>query len=248
MKKGKVISIIAARMGSQRFPGKVLKEPISSKSLLELMIERVQRAKKVDLIVVATTTKKRDDPIVNLCNRLNISVFRGNENDVLKRYFDTAVKYNADTVVRLTGDCPLIDPSIIDRVIKEYLDGDFDYVTNVLGRSFPRGMDVEVFSKKTLVKLNLMGKEPIYREHVTYYIHENRGEFKTKNITANKMEARPDLRLTVDTELDFLVIKNIFENLYPNDCQLNLNDVINYLNKHPEIASINKEIEQKSLR
>jgi len=145
----KVTAIIQARMTSTRLPGKVLKK-VLNKSLLEYQLERVARSELIDEIIVATTLNESDDPIVGLCKQLGVSIFRGSEGDVLSRYYEAARQYNSDVVVRLTSDCPLIDPKIIDRVIQMYLTKKFDYVSNTQLKTFPRGMDTEVFSFEIL--------------------------------------------------------------------------------------------------
>lgn len=245
--KRKIVAIIAARMGSSRLQGKVLLEPIRSKPLLELMIERVKKVKEIDVIVVATTNRPKDYAIVELCKKLNVEVFRGDEEDVLNRFYLAASKYNANIIVRLTGDCPLIDPEIISSVIKTFKMDDYDLVSNVVERTFPRGMDTEVMSFDFLSRLNQVVLEKSYREHVTYYAYINPDGFKIKNTIADKSVNRPDLRLTVDTSEDYKVVSAIFQKLYKGEI-FGLDKIIEYLDKHPEIVSMNKEVEQKSLR
>ncbi|NEO63206.1 MAG: NTP transferase domain-containing protein, partial [Moorea sp. SIO4G2] len=143
----KLVIIVQARMTSTRLPGKVLKQ-VLGKPLLDYQIERLRRVKLADEIVIATTINQTDEPIVELCNSISIPYFRGSEEDVLARYYGAAVEHQADVVVRVTSDCPLIDPQVIDQVIQFYLDhqGEYDYVSNSLQRTYPRGMDTEVFS------------------------------------------------------------------------------------------------------
>ena len=147
----KTAAIIQARMGSTRLPGKVLKT-VMGKTLLEYQIERVKEAQMIDQIIIATTMKKIDEPIVNLCERLGVDYFRGSEHDVLSRYFETATNFNIDVIVRITSDCPLIDPEIIDKVVSHYLNHreKLDYASNTLERTYPRGLDTEVFSYNAL--------------------------------------------------------------------------------------------------
>jgi spore coat polysaccharide biosynthesis protein SpsF len=242
----KVAAIIQARMGSTRLPGKVLKK-ILGKTLLEYQIERVKRAKTIDEIIIATTTKESDDQIVQLCQQLSIPYYRGSEEDVLSRYYEAATEFNVDVVVRLTSDCPIIDPNVIDKVVEHYLENKdrYDYVSNTLTRTYPRGMDTEVMSYEALKRAHKEAKELTYREHVTAYIYHHPNEFKLCSVLNEKDESKH--RWTVDTEEDFLLIKNILETLYPINPLFTLEDVILILRDKPEWVQINAHIEQKKL-
>ena len=179
----KTVVIVQARMTSTRLPGKVLKE-VMGKSLLEYQIERLQRAKLADGIVIATTSNDTDQPIVELCERLDVACFRGSEHDVLARYHDAATLHQANTVVRVTSDCPLIDPAVIDQLICFYLEHveEYDYVTNCLKRTYPRGMDVEVFSFRVLHEAFMEAVEQEEREHVTPFIYHHPERYRLANI------------------------------------------------------------------
>jgi spore coat polysaccharide biosynthesis protein SpsF len=240
----KVVAIIQARMGSSRLPGKILK-PVLGKTLLEYQLNRIERIKQINEIVVATTTNEIDNKIVDLCNRLSIPFFRGPEEDVLKRYYDTAKQYGANTIVRLTSDCPVIDPIIIENTINYYLNNNFDYVSNTLERTFPRGMDTEVFSFQALERAFNEGEEKHFREHVTPYIYQNPDIFKLGSFYSKKDNSQ--YRLTVDTQEDFDLIEKIILNLYPRNNQFNLNAIIDLLTEKPELVKINAHIEQKKL-
>ncbi|WKA47114.1 glycosyltransferase family protein [Geobacillus zalihae] len=242
----KVAAIIQARMGSTRFPGKVLKK-VLGKTLLEYQIERVKRAKTIDEIIIATTTKESDDPIVQLCQQLSIPYYRGSEEDVLSRYYEAATEFGVDVVVRLTSDCPIIDPNVIDKVVEHYLENKdrYDYVSNTLTRTYPRGLDTEVMSYEVLKKAHDEAKELIYREHVTAYIYHHPDQFRLCNVSNEKDESKH--RWTVDTEEDFLLIKNILETLYPLNPLFTLEDVIQILRDKPEWVEINAHIQQKKL-
>ncbi|MCM3663651.1 glycosyltransferase family protein [Mesobacillus subterraneus] len=242
----KVAAIIQARMGSTRLPGKILKT-VNGKTLLEYQIERVERAKLIDEIIIATTIKESDDPIVQLCQQLSIPYYRGSEDDVLSRYYEAAINNNVQVIVRLTSDCPIIDPEIIDETIRVYLDNKntVDYVSNTLERTFPRGLDTEVFSFDVLNQAYKTSKEKIYREHVTSFIYGNPDTFKLKNVPS--LNDYSEHRWTVDTEEDFILIKNILEALYPVEKEFKLNDIIKLLNENPEWKEINSHIEQKKL-
>jgi spore coat polysaccharide biosynthesis protein SpsF len=242
----KVATIIQARMGSTRLPGKVLKK-VLGKTLLEYQIERVKRAKTIDEIIIATTTKENDDPIAQICQQLSIPYYRGSEEDVLSRYYEAATKFNVDVVVRLTSDCPIIDPNIIDKVVEHYLENKdrYDYVSNTLTRKYPRGLDTEVMSYEVLKRVHEEAKELVYREHVTAYIYHHPDQFRLCNVSNEKDESKH--RWTVDTEEDFILIKNILETLYPINPLFTLEDVIRILQDKPEWVEINAHIEQKKL-
>ena len=240
----KIVAIIQARMTSTRLPGKVLKK-VMNKTLLEYQLERVARSKLIDEIVVATTFNKSDDSIVELCNRLSVSTYRGSEEDVLSRYYEAAIRNGADIVVRLTSDCPLIDPAIIDQVIQMYLNGSFDYVSNTQVRTYPRGMDAEVFSAELLKLAHLNGKKDYEREHVTPYIYLNKEVYTVGQLIANQDDS--EYRLTVDTPEDLELITTIIGEVYPNDEKYNLNTIIKFLEECPELVAINSHIEQKKL-
>jgi spore coat polysaccharide biosynthesis protein SpsF (cytidylyltransferase family) len=176
------VAIIQARMTSSRLPGKVLMD-IAGQPALTRMITRLRSARRIDQIVVATTTNATDDPIVSLSAELGIQVWRGDEMDVLGRYAGAAVNFNADPVVRLTSDCPMIDPEIVDAAIKMFESGDWDYVSNGIHRTYPDGLDVEVFSRAALNTAAEEAHHPFCREHVTPYIHGGKpdiphGEFR----------------------------------------------------------------------
>lgn len=241
----KTVAIIQARMGSTRLPGKVLKK-VLDKPLLEYQLERVKRASLIDDIVVATTTKKMDDEIVSFCKSQNINVYRGSEADVLSRYYEAAVKYNADVIVRLTSDCPLIDPDIINQVIQLYFDEQsVDYVSNALKRTYPRGLDTEVFSFEALEKAYNEATLARDREHVTAYMYTNKDKF-TCTYLVNKVDYSHH-RWTVDTEEDFELVEHILTSIYCSNPKFTMNDIIQLLNENPSWVQINAHIEQKKL-
>ncbi|MGE7601568.1 cytidylyltransferase domain-containing protein [Peribacillus sp. NPDC097675] len=241
----KVVAIIQARMGSSRLPGKVMKQ-VQGKPLLQYQLERIGKARFINKIVVATTTKETEQPIVDLCERLSVAIFRGPEDDVLTRFFDAATEHQTDIVVRLTADCPLIDPHTIDQALEEFLAGvgKYDYVSNTLERTYPRGFDVEVFSMKALEQAFKEAKEATYREHVTPYIYHHPEKFRLAPFL-NDIDFS-SLRLTVDTEDDLKLITWLLDHLYEND-DFTLEDVTNLLQDNPEWASINAHIEQKKV-
>lgn len=241
----KIVLINQARMTSTRLPGKVLKT-VLDKSLLEYQIERLKQAVWLDDIVIALTTNDADQPIVDLCNNLSIKYFRGNEENVLERYYLAAKEHEADVIIRVTSDCPLIDPDIIDKTINLFISYDYDYVSNCpeINRTFPRGMETEVFYFSALEYAYKNAVETPEREHVTPYIHKNPDKFKLSFLYNETNES--NYRLTVDTIEDFMLIKNILEALYPNNKDFRLNDIINLLKENPEWLKINANIQQKS--
>lgn len=240
----KTVIIVQARMTSSRLPGKVLK-PVLGKPLLEYQIERLQQVKLANEIVIATTTNNTDQPIIDLCDRLAISTFRGPELDVLARYYAAATLYAADVIVRVTSDCPLIDPSVIDRVIQFYLDHDdsYDYVSNCLERTYPRGMDTEAFSYQALQQADSEAVAEPDREHVTPFIHRQPQRYRLRNVGYSTDQSH--YRWTVDTVEDFELIRRILEALHPRQPHFTLEDCLLLLAQHPDWSMLNAHIEQK---
>nr|WP_090891254.1 glycosyltransferase family protein [Evansella caseinilytica] len=240
----KKTAIIQARMGSSRLPGKILKQ-VDGKPLLAYQVERVRQAAAIDDIVIATTTHFADDEVVDFCKKHDLSYYRGDEDDVLSRYYEAASEYKADVVIRLTSDCPVIDPKVIDRTVGVFIHHDYDYVSNTLQRTYPRGMDTEVVSFSTLQKAYNAAVKPFEREHVTPYIYRNPLQFHLKNVAYSKDVGFH--RWTVDTIEDFLLIKNIIQSLYPDNPDFTLEDILALLEKHRDWVEINAHIEQKKL-
>ena len=241
------LCIIQARVSSTRLPGKILKEA-GGMSLLEYEIRRVRRAKTIDKIVIATTDKPEDDRIAQLSEKFDMECFRGLEDDVLDRYYQCALKYpEYDTIVRLTGDCPLIDPHLIEDVIKFFGNGDYDYVSNANPPTFPDGMDTESFTRESLKTAWREARLLSEREHVTLYIVKS-GKFKIGNVRAEKDYSR--YRLTVDNPEDFEVIAFLIEHAAPG---ADFREYIKLLEANPEIMAKNMHISRneglaKSLR
>ena len=244
----KVVCLVQARVGSTRLPGKILKE-ICGKTILHHEIDRLKKCKEIDEIVIATTDKEDDDKIVNEAKKLSVKYFRGSENDVLSRFYYAAKENNADIIVRVTSDCPCIDFEILDKMLiyfkEKYKEKQVDYLSNTIKRTYPRGYDIEIFTFSALEKSYINAKKEYEREHVTPYIYD-----KTNNFLKLSFENKDDYseyRVTLDTIEDFIVIKNIFENLYYKNPYFKLNDVVQYLNDNLHIVDINKHIEQKKL-
>jgi len=233
-------------MTSTRLPGKIMKE-VMGKPLLEYQIERMKRVKSADEIVVATTLNDADRVVVDICDRLSIPNFRGSEQDVLSRYYMAAKASNADVVVRLTSDCPLIDPSTVDRVLQYYFDHieEYDYVSNCLIRTYPRGMDTEVFPVRVLEEAFREATDPQDREHVTSFFYLQERRYRLSNVAYSRDCSRH--RWTVDTEEDFILIKQILEILYPAKPDFSMEDVLDLIERAPGLFAINAHVEQKEL-
>lgn len=243
-KVGKIIAIIQARMTSTRLPGKTLMI-IKGMPMLAYVIKRIAKSKYIDDVIVATSVIREDDAIVEYCRKNNVSCFRGDLEDVLSRYYKIAKKEYAKTIVRITSDCPLIDCNLVDIGLEAYKKSSVDYVSNTLVRSYPRGLDFEVFSFEALEKAFNNAKSYFEREHVTPYIgmfHKKNG-FKVESIQLKKDKS--EYRITVDTKEDYEVMKLLIEKY--NADSLNYMDIIKILDQHPEIAKINKMIKQKNI-
>lgn len=233
----KIVAIIQARTGASRLPGKVLMD-IGGKKTIELVWERVCKSQKVDEIWLATTVNPVDDELYYFVVDKKIKCYRGSEDDVLDRYYQTALLANPDVVVRITGDCPLIDPSLIDEAVRAFLAGDYDYVSNTHPPTFPDGLDVEVFSfsvlKKTWVEAVLKSE----REHVTSYIWKHPEKFKLKNIENKKNYSQE--RWTLDTKEDLEFIRRVAEESQRREKEyLSWQSVLVTINQHPEWRQIN---------
>ncbi|MDR5659781.1 glycosyltransferase family protein [Serpentinicella sp. ANB-PHB4] len=243
----KIGAIIQARMGSSRLPGKVMKK-LKGKTVLQHVIDRVKQSKMIDEIVIATTVHERDDAIENEALNCGVKVYKGNEEDVLSRYYYAAKENEIDIILRITSDCPLIDPFIMDSVITNYLKGDYDIVTNagsdLSQRTFPRGLDIEIFSDDILKKAFNNAKQTYQREHVTPYIYEH-----SEKIFYHKNDINySNYRLTLDTEEDFELITQIYNRLYKGKHDFYLNELIELIIQEPALYYINSQIKQKKLK
>lgn len=238
-----IVTIIQARLGSKRLPKKVFM-PIAGKPILLRMFDRVSSAKLTGNIIIATTVQAIDDPIVELCKKNKISFFRGHSTDLLDRHYKTALKFNADAVVKIPSDCPLIDPSIIDKVIKYYINNQdkFDYVSNLHPPSYPDGNDVEVLSMKALKEAWIEANRPLEREHTTPFFWENPERFRIGNYQWEKgLDYSMSHRFTIDYEEDYLFIKKIYDELYPKKRIFTLDDILDLLEQKPELIKINEK-------
>ncbi len=231
-----VLAVIQARMGSTRLPGKVL-APISGHPMLWHILSRLASVPSIDGMVVATSELPADDPVASLCQRRGVDCFRGSEGDVLDRYYRAAQHCRADSVLRITGDCPLIDPEIVERILCVYRDGRWDYVSNTIVRTFPDGLDVEVFSFDALERAWLQATRMSEREHVTPYIWKNGACFTQMQVT--QKDNFSGLRWTVDEPEDLTAVRRIYQALFEKGQVFLMRDTIGLLERHPEWAGIN---------
>ena len=243
----KRVATIEARMTSSRLPGKIMKE-IIGRPLLERLVERIRRASLVDEVIVATTVNPQDDVVEKWAGQAGISIYRGSEDDVLLRVLEAAKAFSGDIIVELTGDCPLLDPAMIDQVVRFYLDSDYDYVSNILERTYPRGFDIQVFSTAVLDEVNRLTQDPADHEHVSLYIYEHPERYKLGGLRAPDALCAPDYRLCVDTPDDLEVIRKIYETLYPKNPAFSALDILNFMRQHPDIAELNSHVRQKPVR
>lgn len=243
----RTLAIVQVRMGSTRLPGKSLL-PIKGKPLLSHVLARLKQCLLIDHIIVATTTKDRDQVLLDLAKKDGMEGFAGSEDDVLDRYYHAARRHKPEHVVRCTGDCPMLDPELTDDVIRRHLEAGVDYTCNTVPRSFPRGYDTEVMTFAALKKAAGEAKEPYEREHVTPYIFEHPDLFRMEQVIAEGERFLPDLRLTVDTEEDLALVRTIFDLLYAKNPHFGIRDVLDLLKKEPKLREINSKIQQKPMR
>jgi len=240
----RIVATIEARMASTRLPGKVLAD-IGGKPALEVMIERLRLVPELNAIVLATTLNASDDAVEALGRRLGVGVWRGSEDDVLQRVLDAARNHKADVIVELTGDCPLIDPAVVSAVVRRYLEAGVDYVSNILTRSFPIGMDTQVFAVKVLADVSRRTADAADHEHVSLYIYRHPERYSLANLLAKPAETRPQLRLTLDTAEDLRVIRAVHAALSPEGAGYSVARMIEFLDADPNTARINAAIEHR---
>ena len=239
----KVIIISQARLGSSRFPNKIIKK-INNKTLLQIHIERIKKCKKINGICIATTSNKEDEVICEIAKKLNIDFYKGSENDVLDRYFNAAKIMEADLIVRLTSDCPLIDPELIDKIIGKAIDKNLDYFSNILIEKFPDGQDIEVF-KFSALKITWENATILSdREHVTPFMRKNSSFNNGSLFSSANYNCNNDynfVRLTVDEISDFIVIKKIIDVLGD---KLDWKTYANYYINNPEVHLLNRNVKR----
>ena len=240
-----VVALIQARMGSTRLPGKVLL-PIVGKPMLWHIVNRLRAVPHIEEVVVATTTLSKDDRIADFARQYKVACFRGSEDDVLDRYYRAAIEFEADPVIRITADCPLVDPQVVSRLLELYQTGSYDHVGVAIGAGaifmnegrFPDGLDAECFSFAALERTWLEATETGDREHVTPYMWRVPGRFSTGTLKSEQDYSH--LRWTVDYEADYQLVSQVYEALYREDKPFLMADILHYLESHPELAAINQ--------
>lgn len=251
-KQARTVAIIQARMGSTRLPGKVLRE-IHGSPMLYHVARRALAASTLDTVVIATTTESADEEIVSFCHENALLCFRGSEQDVLDRYYRCAREYAAQMVVRITSDCPLIDPEIIDKTVEAFAfqssrnqlpeNGPPDYASNCIVRTYPRGLDTEVMTFAALERAWLEAREPYQRAHVTPYFYQNPSRFKVLSVVGGSDFSAH--RWTVDTPEDLEFVRAVYSHF--GDNSFSWNEVLRLLEHHPELSEINSSVLQKAL-
>jgi len=239
----KIVTVIQARNQSSRLPNKVMMH-LCGKPLLIRMVERVLLSKQTAEVIVATTTDKSDDSIEEICINNKIKVFRGHPTDLLDRHFKAALEYDADAVVKIPSDCPLIDPQVIDKVLKFYIDNSdkYDYVSNLHPATYPDGNDVEVMSMSVLKIAWENASKDFEREHTTPYFWENPDKFRIGNVEwETGLDYSMSHRFTIDYMEDYLFIKAVYDELYHSNPEFSLNDILELLERKPEIKQLNEK-------
>ena len=242
--KPKVVATIEARMTSSRLPGKVLLPALGEPMLFHL-VRRLRAVTSIDEIVIATTVNDSDQPIIDFAFANEIPVYRGSEGNVLERVVGAAEMLNAQLIVEITGDCPIIDPTVVDKTVQLFLDSKVDYVSNTLIRSFPDGMDTQVYSLENLKKSAALTLDPLDLEHVSRFMWQHPDLFSQLNMLAPSDLFWPELGLTLDEVDDYRLLKKIIEVLGPQNILFGCADVIALLKKNPEWVEINRKVFRK---
>lgn len=234
-----ILGILQARVSSTRLPAKVLR-PILNRPMIALQIERLKRIRQIDRLVLATSSDPVDERLAEISTQEGIDCYKGSLDDVLDRFYQAALPYKPDYVVRLTGDCPLVDPGVIDDLIRFFLEGGYDYCSNCLEPTFPDGLDAEVFRFDCLERAWHEALLPSQREHVTPFIHQNPDRFSLGCMKHGRDLS--GLRWTVDEPDDFDLVTRIYEALYPDNPDFTMHDILRLLDEHPALQQINSAI------
>lgn len=242
----KVGAIIQARVSSARFPEKILKNlPYGQDiTVLEQVLKRTLKSQALDEVIVATTIEKEDDKVIDIITREKVKFYRGSQEDVLARYYFAALENKLDIIVRITSDCPCIDAEIIDKVIEKHLEEKSDYTANTIKRTYPHGLDVEVFNFQILEHCHKNAHQPYEREHVTVYIRNN-NIFKIASVEAPEALFAPDIRITLDTEEDYILLCIVYDYLYSINRYFTAYDIVNLFKEKPWLRLINIKVIQK---
>ena len=235
-RKPRIVACVQARMGSSRLPGKVMRK-ICGKTLIKHIVTRLKAAKEIDEIVLSTTVEKRDDVLAKEAERLGINFFRGSESDLVSRLYHTMISCNADAFVRVTADCPLVDPEIVDRMVAVFKRAKKkpDYLTNVFPRSFPKGLDLEIFPVSVMKYLDSFLTDEFYRESFNVYIMDNPNKFRIQNIYNDRNLSF--LRWTVDYPEDMMLVRKIFTHF--GECIFHMRDILDFIRENPALTLMN---------
>lgn len=250
MRKQKIGVIVQARMGSTRLPGKVLKELGKNEKVLDVLIKRLKISKYLDEIIIATTPAKENKLIIDVANDHKVSHFIGSEEDVLSRYYEAAKKFNLNVIIRVTSDCPFIDPKILDDMISFYMKNNYDYIRNIdATTNFPRGFEIEIFNFKVLEKIFSLAKTQPEKEHVTYFIDTHPEMFTIYDYNLKNLKKFNNLRLTIDEKEDLMLCREIYDRLKKNGKKIDFSifDIIEIIEENPKLLDINRNIKQKEV-
>jgi spore coat polysaccharide biosynthesis protein SpsF len=239
-----VVAVIQARMTSTRLPGKILQD-IGGQPMLARVISRLRRSRLLNDVAVATSTRSEDEQTEALCSKLGVPCYRGSEDDVLDRFYLAAVDNEAEAVVRITADCPLIDPGVSDKVIQAFLDQQPDYASNTIERTYPRGLDTEVVTMQVLRSAWQEAREPFQRAHVTPFIYQHPERFRLLSVCGRADHS--GLRWTVDTPADMDFVRAVYQR-FGNRDDFEWLDVVALMEKEPALVEINRQVQQKPLR
>lgn len=239
-----ILAIVQARMSSSRLPGKVLK-PLAGAPSLARQLERIERARKIDHVMVATSRNREDDVIAGLCRDLATECFRGSLENVLERYYQAAKRHQPDHVVRLTADCPMTDWRLIDDMIDDHCRHGNDYSGIGMPRSYPKGLDAEIMTFAALEAAWRDSNTPYQREHVTPFLYQHKDRFRMSGISQARDWSK--LRWTLDTPADYAMIAAVYEALYPSNPAFNREEIMAFLLDHPQVRELNADDEAKAL-
>lgn len=231
------LAILQARMSSQRLPGKVLMK-VNGKPMIFWQIQRILKSKEINKLVVATSDDRTDDLLVSYLESINCDFVRGSLDDVLARYIKVENNYNPDSIIRLTGDCPLVMPKLIDSMLKQFYEANVQYLSNTLQLTYPDGLDIEIIKAGTLNKLTAMNPSSNEREHVTLGIINRLDQFSTFSV--ENVSNLSSYRWTVDTEEDLAFIRKVFKAFSSRETDFNFEDLVNYFNKYPHLNRLKK--------
>jgi len=237
----KISCIVQARVNSKRLPGKILM-PVFGKSLLQHLLERLKKLKTIDDLIVATTKHKLDDQTAKIAKLINVKIYRGDEHNVLKRYYDCAKINKSSVIIRVTADCPLIDIKYINELLKIFLKNDYDYLSNLDLNYLPDGFHCEIFNFRSLEKAQKLAKSKFDREHVTSFLWSNPKIFSIHHYCGKKLKNHSkDIRLTLDYHEDYILIKEVFEKLYKKNKFFSLVEITAFLEKNKSFLKINEK-------